>query len=478
VKKWQLQLTLIVVAGVALALAMIPTSDRLWLPGDSHVHSRASLDYDYTKDPPQPLASGDGRYPIAANAQKGREHGLAWMVTTDHGGPDHAKYNLTKAYAELQASRESEPGVLQFYGMELNMPGMDHHTLIIPNSREEASVLYGIEHQFDSQDTWPPERSRYTEEHAGRALTYMKQLPRLPLLFANHPSRSAAGIGQYGMDEPRELRAHNDLAPDVYHGMEGAPGRQAAGLVPGHPEGFRGAYVTPGAYTMGGFDQMTAIVGGLWDSMLGEGRRFWILAASDSHVHYTEADRPGLDFWPGQYQKTYVHAVRSYDGVLDGLRGGRIFAVAGDLISELNMHVGSGGENAGIGETLRIQEGSDVMVTVSFRGAAGANANGDTPLVSRVDLIAGDVRGPVQDPNTDRNDTARVVRRFTARDWTSEGDLHTFTMTLPRIDRGVYLRLRGTNTQELEPSMDAPGENPWSDLWFYSNPVFVELGND
>ena len=38
---------------------------------------------------------------------------------------------------------------------------------------------------------------------------------------------------------------------------------------------------------------MTAIVGGLWDSLLGEGRRFWIVATSDSHAHYTDASRPG-----------------------------------------------------------------------------------------------------------------------------------------------------------------------------------------
>ncbi|MDE0839955.1 MAG: hypothetical protein OSB41_13010, partial [Kiritimatiellae bacterium] len=34
-------------------------------------------------------------------------------------------------------------------------------------------------------------------------------------------------------------------------------------------------------------------------------------------------------------------------------------------------------------------------------------------------------------------------------------------------------RVRGTNTKELEPTEDAAGENPWDDLWFYTNPVFV-----
>jgi hypothetical protein len=38
----------------------------------------------------------------------------------------------------------------------------------------------------------------------------------------------------------------------------------------------------------------------------------------------------------------------------------------------------------------------------------------------------------------------------------------------------MYLRVRGTSTTELEPQMDDAGENPWTDLWFYSNPIFVE----
>jgi hypothetical protein len=26
-----------------------------------------------------------------------------------------------------------------------------------------------------------------------------------------------------------------------------------------------------------------------------------------------------------------------------------------------------------------------------------------------------------------------------------------------------------------EPVMDVPGENPWTDLWFYSNPIFIDV---
>ena len=112
---------------------------------------------------------------------------------------------------------------------------------------------------------------------------------------------------------------------------------------------------------------MTARVGGLWDSLLGEGRRFWIVATSDSHAHYADQSRPGSDFWPGEYQKTYVHAQRSYRGVLDGLRSGRIFAVAGDLISELDVVAKAGKRSAGIGDTLSVEKGQRVEVTIRFR---------------------------------------------------------------------------------------------------------------
>ena len=480
------QLLIITAAAAGWGILSAQDTDRQWLPGDSHIHSHWSADYDETKSPPEPILGVDGRYATPINAYRAHRHGLAWMVTTDHGGPNHSKLNLTRAYAELKASREIVPDILQFYGMELNMPAMDHHTLIIPQSEQEASMLYEIESRFDSQEAWPFDPQRDQETQTRRALEHIKSLPLLPLLFANHPSRSANGVGVYGRDEPREFRANHDFAPDVYHGMEGAPGHQAATLAPdgtqkrdaaGQPAGFRGAYGNADAFTFGGFDQMTARVGGLWDSLLGEGRRFWIVATSDSHAHYTDQSRPGSDFWPGEYQKTYVHAQRSYRGVLDGLRSGRIFAVAGDLITELDVIARAGSRTAGIGGTLSADKGQTASITIRFRDPQTKNARGENPRVSRVDLIAGDVRGPVADRNNDKNETTKVIARFTEKEWKRDGDKYTIAMTLPQVDRNTYLRVRGTSTADLEPPMDTPGENPWSDLWFYSNPIFIEIAN-
>jgi hypothetical protein len=471
------------VAGAAAMCSSAQDAQRQWLAGDSHIHSHWSPSYDRTKNPPEPVKGGDARYSTTMNAQKARQYGLGWMVTTDHGGPNHARLNMAHAYGELQASRRLVPEVLQFYGMELNMPGMDHHTLIIPSSEQESSTLFDIESRFDANEVWPPDPDRSTEPFAERALEYMKRLPQPPILFANHPSRSATGVGRYGLDEPREIRNNHDRAPNVYRGMEGAPGHQAGALTPegtqkrdrkGQLTGFRGAYRNPGAGTIGGFDQMTAIVGGFWDSILGEGRRFWIIATSDSHVNYADPSGPGSDFWPGQYQKTYVLARRSYDGVLDGLRNGRVFAVAGDLVSELDFAAKTATAAAEMGGTLPIDKGQDVTVTVRFRDPESKNANGDNPKVARVDLIRGDVLGPAADRNLDTNETTRVIARFTEKDWTTSGDGYSISTTL-RLDRNVYVRVRGTSTQAVEPEMDTPGENPWLDLWFYSNPIFIEI---
>jgi hypothetical protein len=463
---------------------------RSWLAGDSHIHSKYSPTYDQTKNPPEPQVAGEGAggdaiYPTAQNAAKAREFGLSWMVTTDHGGPNHSKLNLTRAYPDLQASRTQVPELLQFYGMELNMPAMDHHTLIIPNTEEEWKNLFNIESQFDKAEAWPPDPTRDSGAFGIKALLYMNAMKKLPLIFANHPARSATGVGQYGLDEPYEFRNNNDVAPDVYHGMEGAPGHQAGGLdkdgkqklKDGNPDGDRGAYGNDKARTFGGFDQMTAIVGGLWDSLLGEGRRFWIVATSDSHVNYADTTKPGIDFWPGQYQKTYVKAIKSYDDILDGLRSGRAFGTSGDLISELDLIAEAASSSAEMGGTLAVQGAQDVKVTIRFRDPESKNFNGDNPKVGRVDLIVGDVKGPAANRNLDKNETAKIVARFTEKEWKKDGEVYTIQTTI-KADRDLYFRVRGTNVENqavLEPEMDTKGEMPWKDIWFYSNPVFVEV---
>jgi len=61
------------------------------------------------------------------------------------------------------------------------------------------------------------------------------------------------------------------------------------------------------------------------------------------------------------------------------------------------------------------------------------------------------------------------VKRFTERDWTKKGEFLTMTYTLEDVHHSSYVRVRGTNTDALEPEIDPQGEDPWSDRWFYTN---------
>lgn len=456
-------------------------SERKWLAGDHHVHSEYSVSYDTSTNPPTPIIAGDAKYPIAQNATKARGYGLDWMVSTDHGGPNHSQLNRDQAYPDLLASRQAVPEVLQFYGMEFDTPAADHSSLIIPKTNEEVESLFQIESAFSKRDAYPTDSGRDTEPKMLEALQFMQSLEHQPVLFANHASRSATGLGVWGQDTPQEFRNWNDTAPEVATGMEGAPGHQAGAINPDgspDPTGARGSFSN--FPTMGGFDQMTAQVGGLWDSMLGEGRRWWITSTSDSHVNWRDG---GSDFWPGEYSKTHVLARKNYGDILDGLRHGRVFVTTGDLVSELDVTAWAGkpnhghdeGRTATMGETLKLYGGKKkVTVTIRLRDPITANNHGDYPEVRRVDLIVGNVTGPVADRSQATNPSTTVVKRFGPEDWERDGEYLTMRYTLEDVTADSYVRVRGTNTDEIEPSADPRGENPWSDLWFYSNPIFIE----
>ena len=453
---------------------------RAWQAGDHHIHSEFSAAYQ--ADPgnpaaiPTPLFGRDGRYTIRKNAEMARQYGLSWMVSTDHGGPNHSQINHDIAYPALLASRQAVPEVLQFFGMELDTPAGDHSSLIVPRSDGERGQLRELEAGFSQRDAHPADLARDRPERMIAALNAMKAQPLPPVVIANHPSRSAPDATRYGRYDPAEFRDWNDTAPQVAVGMEGAPGHQAGALRAdgtSDPDGHRGSYRN--VRTMGGFDPMTARLGGLWDSMLGEGRRWWITATSDSHRNWREG---GNDFWPGEYSKTYVLAQRSHADILDGLRNGRVFVTTGDLVTGLDVTVsGTWGRKApaGIGGALAIAPGEDVIVEIRVRDPGTVNAGGHDPKVSRVDLIVGKVAGPVTDRVADRNPTTQVLRRFTAANWRRQGEELVMRHRLKAVRDPMYVRVRGTSTSELEPASDAAAEDPWADLWFYGNPTFIEM---
>ena len=75
---------------------------------------------------------------------------------------------------------------------------------------------------------------------------------------------------------------------------------------------------------------------------------------------------------------------------------------------------------------------------------------------------------------TASNPTTKVVARWGRKDFRRQGGEYVVRHTLRDVTSSSYLRVRGTSTDEMEPAADGK-ESPWEDLWFYSNPVFVDV---
>ncbi|MEK0265353.1 hypothetical protein QT383_02805 [Stenotrophomonas rhizophila] len=449
-----------VLAWPAISCASDEDAGRSWQAGDHHVHSEWSVDWDHRTTPPTPIRGGDSSYSRTHNARQALANGLTWMVHTDHGGPRHSAVTRGHAWPALLQARRDVPTLIQFNGMEFDVPAAEHASLIIAPGPDEREQLITIERDYSRSE--PVQGSRDDGQTMLDALTHMGALSPLPLMFINHPSRTATAMGRWGDVEPDELRAWHATAPQVLVGMEGAPGHQATRV-------HRGLYRNADAPTMGGFDQMTATVGGIWDTLLSEGHRFWITASSDSHVNQRDG---GSDFDPGQYSKTHVWARRDAVDILDGLRHGRMFAVTGDLIDALELRVSTDGEgvrSATMGGTLSLSTAPPMRVTLRVRVPASANHAGQHPVLDHIELIVG----------SPGNGNAPVMRTrvFGASDWQVDGAWRTVSWVLPVPAQGGFVRARGSSTREVAPLPDVPGEDPWQDLWFYSNPVFIQVAH-
>jgi len=464
-----------------------PYEGGVWLAGDHHVHTKYSP---------------DGQYEIEDQIAAAARHGLAWCVITDHGGPMHDKVALEQAYPDLVAARRKYPRICVFQGMEWNVPAAEHGTVILPPTPDEAQIIADFERRFDEKNLSMPGTPANREADAVAAVKYLEKLKPAPLFFANHPARR-------GRNSPSEMRSWSDAGPNVFRGFEGAAGHQAVSLF-GLPRGgydkkpsadsWKG-YPLEAYRTHGGFDWYVTKVGGLWDSMLGEGRPWYITANSDSHRHWTDHtkvneatypthghvtpttqksdDNHNEDFWPGEYTKTWVYAASAAPlDILAALRSGSMFPVHGDLIDRLEFAAQSADARAPMGGTLVLERGGDdVEITIRLRTPTGPNGAGRTPKLHHVDLIMGRILGPAQDVNLIENPTTRVIATFTDKDARREGPWRAWSYKIPRSDDSYYIRLRGTNHDYSDPPIDKGRIDPWEDLWLYSNPIFVRVTN-
>jgi hypothetical protein len=497
--------------------------DDLYLGGDHHVHSQYSP---------------DGMNPVSRIVEKAAGYGLEWMVITDHGGVAHEKYSIKQVTPDIEDARAGNPSVLVYQGLEWNIPGAEHGTVFVPPSPNAVDVLQAFEASFDGeilatstanggQGAIVRATSVDGEPYALSGLAYLRRqvsTGRIPiaLMFANHPARR-------GLDSPHQIRDWRDTAPEIAVGMEGAPGHQAQGLpvALGGPGAGRGCYdrvpdangdsfprFTPtdaeNPYrTYGGFDWFTAKVGGLWDSLLSEGRPWSVTATSDSHqilgdlyasggqdfdttgavgpMSPVSVPAPRGDFWPGYYSTTLVAARRrTYLDVMAALQAGKVIAVHGRLIDGLQVRVRSLGRGdrrgVSLGGRTVVGRGDDVELTVGVILPDGPNHAGIIPKPAHVDLIAGPLTGPATDRDTFGAPLTRVIRTFDlpAGDRTTSSPCYVIRHVFRGVDRSFFLRLRGSDGNRLtsagDPVQDVVGDaDPWRDLWFYSSPIFVEV---
>jgi len=491
-----------------------------YLVGDHHVHS---------------VYSHDAKYSFSQLTKAAQQYGLDWLAFTEHSNFGHANAGgVFEQRREVLAARADNPRMLVFQGLEWYIPAAEHATVMVAPGDSEARLLRSFELAYDGK------LLGYTEGQAGNALGARNQAHAVAalkwlgdrkadgtvddvLVFANHPSR-------LGIDSPAELRNWRDAAEGIMVGMEGAPGAQGAAL-----PGWRGANSVRGEYenaptaqswagyppeayvTYGGFDWMTATVGGMWDAMLSEGKNWWITSNSDVHrVVYdtwangtfptgltfdtagrlpdpvnTSTAQPGSDYWPGQFSRLHVGVEEiGYLQVMAALRAGRSWVDHGQLIDGLEVRLKVDGRDMRgitLGGTLTVPKGSDLTLEVTVTAASAPNFQGNVPVLAGVDLIRGTVTGPAADPTSWEAPDAAVVEH---RDVSARTGSYTLRFALADVRESTYVRLRGSDGRRtgvglrgaaIDPSgpiAHTKGDgDPWLDLWFYSNPIFVTVAD-
>ncbi|USX20146.1 S-layer protein [Oxalobacteraceae bacterium OTU3REALA1] len=503
-----------------------PLPSGRWIAGDLHTHTTQSADADVSQTLDKVLGKAFTTF------------GLDWMAVSNHLRVSTRDEKGTKLDTSIPMSVGAEryeiPRVqalqaagtyadkLIFSGFEWDMPTHDHVGVGIFQGTDKltASVkgMKEFEYLFTTRDpamfdaadvaAWKAKygETRYnkTADDALKAISWLKDnYPDTSYAVINHPSRNK---GSYTVDD---FRRFNDIAPNIMFAIEGMVGNQM------EPDrgGYTAAYTPENAplRAYGGVDYVVAKVGGVWDALLGEGRRVWNLTDSDTHFKIVNGNSSG--YFPGEYAKNYVfnaaQGAPAMKDLLQGLRSGKMFSVYGDLINALDFNLASKDDRKEMGGELKVASGEKVVVTIRFKTPAKNNyekpvdsgtAANVKPVVDHVDLIVGDV-GPKAAQGSAAysvatNASTKVVKRFTSADWKVDADGYFTISYETTATKNQYYRLRGTNlgtdvaglTQGGEPLADQRtgttdntqrfndiNDRNYRSLWFYSNPVFVTL---
>ena len=462
----------------------------------------------YAADFHQHTTYTDGSLSIAVVFQKSHDYGTDVMVNSEHGGSYRGiwRWNdiIQNCFPQVITWNQKMTATLALQGFEWNVPGHEHCSMGIikgqlnttnPNAYDVAE----FEYKFDNNDTdvsggynnWI-KSDKIGHEKTMEAAQWLHNKYRYESwLVPAHPERRNG----WSIKDFREL---NDIAPDIFVAFEGIPGHQAST----NRGEYGGTYVPyKSRRTFGGVGIMAAI-GELWDAMISENRRFWLVANSDFHSHISSDVNAAGDFYPGEYLKTYISMKsKTAQGFVDGLRSGNIYCVQGNLIDRLEFSIGT----ATMGEAFYTSN-STVKVRILVRDPDTDNPYTTTmrnPVLHHIDLIAGKMRPRVgtAEYSVDTYANVSVIARFDATGGITDGKGITSIQWLDlggglklieypvEITGDTYFRLRGTNNAlnvsgktdaNGNPEEDVPNQDfstgarvAFENLWFYSNPIFV-----
>jgi hypothetical protein len=485
-----------------------------------------------------------------------------WQIIQDY------HYPIT---AELSRSLDK---TMVWIGTEQNVPGHEHaSTAVITGQNSWSQADYGnpyaaaeYEYRFDRSDTdfsggapdhaWSGKVANASGAGQGTANHINKAVPGVAWMQANYPVSSyfvPAHAERAGVFDPNNNRGYNvehfrdfnNAGPTVAFGFETMPGHQASNTRGEYRKDFGGPGIdSAGVTTYGGTGVYGAKVGGVWDALLGEGRNWFFYASSDFHNRgaFSPFVRQSTqDFYPGEYQKLYVprpdkNGTLKPQDVVDQIRSGNSFSVAGDLISSDFTFQATSGKSkpAKMGQTLVVKKGQDVTITLTVNLPTGTNNSPysfpnpslaqigvtqplNMPVLDHVDFIRGNVTGVIAPGSANytngTNPSAQVIRTFNNSNWVANGQSRTMTFVIPNVQNSQYVRVRGTNLPPAVPNETDASGNPlsdlptsaipcldaacpahmqvvggqkrssfdvasWADLWFYGNPIFIRVSDD
>lgn len=453
------------------------------------------------------------------------EHMRHCSAVTTHGNGDNY---TTPYYQAVQAQQEAMrplmdtryQGKIAFSGCEWDAPGMDHVTvgLLAPGSNE---VPYEGWHEFEwkygpyatddptsmypnggaeEQAKWGDRMGDNNIQHTYDAVKWISDNYSDSYVMLNHISaRWVLAPKSYVL---QNIRVMHDIAPRNVFGFEALPGDEMSGSRRGEiPYSYYGA------------DPAVAKTGGLWDSLLAEGRRIYAFTNADYHFKVSSDGRYSSGYWPSEYarNRTYVEdkAQDGYDvhDVVDGMRSGNSYCAFGNIIDYLDFSAQSAGKSATMGQDLNTTKGDPVSISIrvrvpevnnyeTIRGTDTGMAPTNKPNLDHIDLIRGSVTGkldPAQYSNSDNTD-AKIIKTFSKEDLGEPDEQGFYTLTFEDTpEANCYYRIRGLSGSDVDangdPTEDAQydhvadndvrfdkiNDQNYTRYSFYANPIFVNV---